>query len=77
VEANIINLFGFTLWINILEWGKNFVLDHPIAPWGVGVNILQVTFRNCEKWQKSLHVVEKPISQQMGRSLLWMFTETC
>jgi hypothetical protein len=25
VEANIINLFGFTLWDYILEWGKNFV----------------------------------------------------
>jgi hypothetical protein len=25
VEANIINLFGFTLQNNTLEWGKNFV----------------------------------------------------
>jgi hypothetical protein len=29
VEANIINLFGFVLQYNILEWGKNFVQDHP------------------------------------------------
>jgi hypothetical protein len=29
VEANIINLFGFILQDNILEWGKNFVQDHP------------------------------------------------
>jgi hypothetical protein len=25
VEVDILNLFGFTLWNNILEWGKNFV----------------------------------------------------
>jgi hypothetical protein len=29
VEANIINLFGFTLWNCISEWGKNFVQNHP------------------------------------------------
>jgi len=29
VEANIINLFGFTLRGYIFEWGKNFVQDHP------------------------------------------------
>ncbi len=29
MEANIINLFGFILWNNILKWGKNFVQDHP------------------------------------------------
>ncbi len=29
VEVNIINLFGFTLWDNILEWGENFIQDHP------------------------------------------------
>jgi hypothetical protein len=29
VEADIINLFGFTLWDNILEWDENFVQDHP------------------------------------------------
>jgi hypothetical protein len=28
MEANIINLFSFTLWDNILEWGENFVQDH-------------------------------------------------
>jgi hypothetical protein len=29
MEANINNLFSFTLWDNILEWGENFVQDHP------------------------------------------------
>jgi hypothetical protein len=29
VEANIINLFGFTLQNSILEWGKKFLQDHP------------------------------------------------
>jgi hypothetical protein len=29
MEANIMNLFGFILWDNILEWGENFVQDHP------------------------------------------------
>jgi hypothetical protein len=29
MEANIINLFGFTLKNNILEWGENYVQDHP------------------------------------------------
>jgi hypothetical protein len=29
METNIINLFGFTSQDNILEWGKNFVQDHP------------------------------------------------
>jgi hypothetical protein len=29
VEANIINLFGFTFIDNIFEWGDNFVQDHP------------------------------------------------
>jgi len=30
VDDDIINLFGFTLWDNILEWGENFVQDHTI-----------------------------------------------
>jgi hypothetical protein len=29
VKANIINLFGFILRDNILEWGENYVQDHP------------------------------------------------
>ncbi len=29
MEADIINLFGFTFRINIFEWGENFVQDHP------------------------------------------------
>jgi hypothetical protein len=29
MELNIVNLFGFTLQNNILEWGKIFVQDHP------------------------------------------------
>jgi hypothetical protein len=29
VEANIINLFGFTLIDSICEHGKNYVQDHP------------------------------------------------
>jgi len=29
MEANIANLFGFILQNNILEWGGNFVQDHP------------------------------------------------
>jgi hypothetical protein len=29
MEANIINLFGFTLWDIILKWGENYVKDHP------------------------------------------------
>jgi hypothetical protein len=29
VEANIINLFGFTIRDNIFEWGKNYVQNHP------------------------------------------------
>ncbi len=29
MEANITNLFGFILRENILEWGENFVQDHP------------------------------------------------
>jgi hypothetical protein len=29
VEANIINLFGFTLKDTISEWGENYVQDHP------------------------------------------------
>jgi hypothetical protein len=29
VEANIINLFGFTQMDNIFEWGENYVQDHP------------------------------------------------
>jgi hypothetical protein len=28
MEADIINLFGFTLRYDILEWGKKFVHDH-------------------------------------------------
>jgi hypothetical protein len=28
MEVDIINLFGFTLWNNILEWGEIFVQDH-------------------------------------------------
>jgi len=28
MEADIINLFGFSLQDNISEWGKNFVQDH-------------------------------------------------
>jgi hypothetical protein len=29
VEADIINLFGFTLKDSISEWGENYVQDHP------------------------------------------------
>ncbi len=29
MEADIINLFGFTLKDNIYEWGENYVQDHP------------------------------------------------
>jgi hypothetical protein len=29
MEVDIINLFGFTLRDNILEWGNFFVQDHP------------------------------------------------
>jgi hypothetical protein len=29
VEANIINLFGFTFRDNIFEWGENYIQDHP------------------------------------------------
>jgi hypothetical protein len=29
VEVNINNLFSFTLRNNILEWGENFVQNHP------------------------------------------------
>ncbi len=29
VEVDIINLFGFNLQDNILEWGVNFVQNHP------------------------------------------------
>jgi 3-keto-L-gulonate-6-phosphate decarboxylase len=29
VKVDIINLFNFTLKNNILEWGENFVHDHP------------------------------------------------
>jgi hypothetical protein len=29
MEANIINLFGFTFKNNIFEWGENYVQDHP------------------------------------------------
>jgi hypothetical protein len=30
VEVNIINMFGFTLKNNIIEWGEIFVQNHPI-----------------------------------------------
>jgi hypothetical protein len=29
MEANITNLFGFTLRDNIFEWGENYVQEHP------------------------------------------------
>jgi hypothetical protein len=29
MEAEIINLIGFTLQNNISKWGENFVQDHP------------------------------------------------
>jgi hypothetical protein len=29
MEANIIDMFNFTLWENISEWGENFIQDHP------------------------------------------------
>ncbi len=28
MEVNIINLFGYTLWYNILKWGENFIQDN-------------------------------------------------
>lgn len=40
MQANIINLFGFTLRDNILEWGENFVQNHPNCT----VNELEQTF---------------------------------
>ncbi len=29
MEANIINMLGFTQRDNIFEWGENYVQDHP------------------------------------------------
>jgi hypothetical protein len=29
VEADIINLFGFTFRDNIFDWGENYVQNHP------------------------------------------------
>jgi hypothetical protein len=29
MEADIINMFGFTFKDNIFEWGENYVQDHP------------------------------------------------
>jgi len=29
MEANIINMFGFTFRDNIFEWGENYVQNHP------------------------------------------------
>jgi len=29
VEADIINIFGFTLNDSIFEWGENYAQDHP------------------------------------------------
>jgi hypothetical protein len=34
MEVDIINLFGFTLQNNILEWGENFIQDHPNCTFG-------------------------------------------
>jgi hypothetical protein len=71
VEVDIINLFGFTLWDTILELGENFVQDHPNCTF----EELEQTFSNYEEQQKSLYVVEEPLTTSWwtGKGLLWAF----
>ncbi len=49
VEADIINLFGFTLQNNILKWGENFVQDHP----NYTFDELEQTFYKCFRTMKN------------------------
>jgi hypothetical protein len=49
VEANIINLFGFTLRDNILEWGENFIQDHLNCTF----DELEQTFFKCFRTVKN------------------------
>jgi hypothetical protein len=60
VEANIINLFGFILQNNILEWGKNFVHDQPNCTFEKLEQAVCKHFPNYEEQQRSLCVVEEP-----------------
>jgi len=49
VEADIINLFGFTLQNNILKWGENFVQDHLNCTF----DELEQTFYKCFRTMKN------------------------
>jgi hypothetical protein len=37
MEANIINLFGFSLKDNISKWGENYIQDHPNCNFGLSL----------------------------------------
>jgi hypothetical protein len=65
VEVDIINLFGFTLWDNILEWGENFVQDHLDCTF----DELEQTFCKCfwtVKNDEKVYMQSKNLQQQVS-----------
>jgi hypothetical protein len=49
MEADIINLFGFTLRDNIFEWGESYVQDHPNSTFKELEQTFCKRFHNCKE----------------------------
>ncbi len=68
MEANITNLFGFILRENILEWGENFVQDHP----NYTFEELEQVFCKCfwiVKNDEKVYMQRRNLQQQVGEQV--------
>jgi hypothetical protein len=65
VEADIINLFGFTLRNNILKRDKNFVQDHPNCIFEKLEQMFYKCFQNVKN-EKEVYMQLKNLQQQVG-----------
>jgi hypothetical protein len=63
--ANIINLFGFILQDNILEWGENFVQNYPNSTFEELEQTFCKRFLNVKN-DKEVYMQLKKLQQQIG-----------
>jgi hypothetical protein len=68
MEVDIINLFGFTLIYNILEWGKKNLQDHPNCTF----KELEQAFSKCSQIVKNdekFYMQLRNLHQQVGEQV--------
>jgi hypothetical protein len=59
MEANIINLFNFTLQDIISKWGENFVQDCPNCTFDELEQAFCKSFQTVKNDKKNLYIVEE------------------